>query len=113
MSYKEIAALIASIAEALGCEYHYYDEGEKDVIKTPYLLFDYPDRDDMRADDRNYAKIQRLNIEYDSKTKDIEAEQKIEDLLDAADLSYTKEDTRYEGHDAYGVMYSMEVIINA
>lgn len=112
MSYKEIAALIASIAEALGCPYHYYDEGEKEVIKTPYLLFDYPDRNDVKADDRNYAKVQRVNIEYDSRTKDIDAESKIEDLLDAADLSYTKEDTRYEGHDAYGVMYSMEVIIN-
>lgn len=38
MTYKEIAAFVASIAEALGCGYHYYDEGEKDVIKTPYLL---------------------------------------------------------------------------
>lgn len=112
MSYEDIAALIASIAEALGCDYHYYDEGEKDVIKTPYLLFDYPDRDDFKADDHNYAKVQRLNIEYDSKRKDIDAELKIENLLDAADLPYTKEDTRYEGHDAYGVMYSMEVIIN-
>lgn len=112
MTYKDLAALVASIAKALGCDYHYYDDGERDVIKTPYLLFDYPDRDDLKADNRNYVKIQRFNLEYDSRRKDIEAEQKIEDLLDAADLSYSKEDTRYEGHDAYGVMYSMEVAIN-
>lgn len=112
MTYKELNDFIALIASAVGCDYHYYDDGEKDVIKTPYLLFDYPDRDDFKADDRNYAKIQRVNIEYDSKTKDIEAEIKIEDMLDDADMSYSKEDTRYEGHDAYGVMYSMEVLIN-
>ena len=112
MTYKEIAAFVASIAEALGCGYHYYDEGEKDVSQTHYLLFVYPDRDDTRADDRNYVRVQRLNLEYDSKMKDIDAEAVIEKMLDDADLAYTKEDTRYDGADAYGAMYSTEVIVN-
>lgn len=113
MTYVDIKDLIASIADAVGCGYHYYDEGERDIIKTPYLLFDYPDRNDMKADDRNFMKVQKLNIEYDSKGKDIDAESKIEEILEEADLTYTKEDTHYERQDAYGVMYSMEVVINA
>lgn len=112
MTYEEIATMIGKIADSIGCDYHYYDESEKDVVKTPYLLFDYPDRGDFKADDLNYAKIQRLNIEYDSAQKDFKAEGIIEDILDEFELAYTKEDTRYEGHDAYGVMYTTEVVIN-
>lgn len=104
--------MISQMAEQIGCDYHYYDDGERDVIKTPYLLFDYPNRDDVHADDKNYAKIQTLSIEYDSTGKDFVAESIIEDILDEHDLTYTKEDTRAENQNVYEVMYTTEVVIN-
>lgn len=113
MTYEDINNLVARIAESLGCEYHYYTEEERGVVKTPYLLFDLPNRDDFKADNINYVLIQRVNIEYDSKDKDIDAEKKIEDILKSEELAYSKDDTRNEDQNAYEVMYSMEVIINA
>ena len=112
MTYKDIAELIKKIADTIGCDYHYYTEEEAGVVKTPYLLFDYPQSNDMYADDANFQRIQTVRIEYDSKQKAFRAEKDIEALLKDAELSYTKESTMYEGQSAYGVMYEMEVVIN-
>lgn len=112
MTYKEVDNLISELAAALKCEYSYYTGESEDVIKTPYLLWDMPGRDDLKADDRNYQKVERLNIEYDSRKRDIKAETVIENMLDENDLSYSKEEDFIEGHRVYEVMYSMEVTIN-
>lgn len=112
MTYKEIDNFIGRIAEALGCRYDYYTGESEDVIKTPYLLWDMPDRDDFQADDHNYAKAQRLSIEYDSRKRDLKAETVIEDMLDDANISYSKEEAYIEGQRVYEVMYTMEVPLN-
>lgn len=112
MTYKELNTFVASIAHAIGCPYSYYQGESGSVIKTPYLLFDYPDRDDVKADDKNYAKIQNVSIEYDSKKRDVEIETKIESILEESDIVYQKEETYISAQKVYEVMYTWEVPIN-
>ena len=108
MTYDEIASMIDSTE--LNNAYYQYPEGE--APELPYILFYYPNRDDFQADDKNYAKIPQLNIELYTKEKDFEKEKLIEDLLDANDITYDKEEQYIEAEEMYEVLYTMEVIIN-
>lgn len=112
MTYEEIASMIASIADALGCDYNYYTDEEREVLKTPYLLFEYQGRDDLFADDKNYVHLQTVRIEYDSRRKELDSESVIERILEDNDLTYTKQAEEINGQSAYEVMYTMEVLIN-
>lgn len=111
MTYEEINLMIAAIAEALGCGYSYYTNDEAEVVKTPFLLFDYPERDDVFADNTNYQKKEVLSIEYDSARRDLDAETIIEDALNEYGLSYEKTSSYINGENAFETMYTMQVMI--
>ena len=108
MTYDEIASMIASTG--LDCAYYQYPEGE--APELPYILFYYPERNDFQADSKNYAQIPQLNIELYTKEKDFEKEKLLEDILDANDLTYDKEEQYIDSEKMYEVLYTMEVIIN-
>lgn len=112
MTYKELDKFIAKIAEELGCPYSYYSSEWEDVVKAPYLLFDYPDRNDLKADNVNYVPIQAVRLEYDSRKRDLAAEFKIEKILSEAELSYSKEAQKIDGQNVFETLYEMEVTIN-
>lgn len=108
MTYDDIASMINSTR--IDNAYYQYPEGE--APELPYILFYYPQRDDFQADDKNYAKVPQLNIELYTKEKDFVTEKVIEDLLEANDLAYDKEEQYIESEKMYEVLYTMEVIIN-
>lgn len=108
MTYDDIASMINSTK--IDNAYYQYPEGE--APELPYILFYYPQRDDFQADDKNYAKVPQLNIELYTKEKDFVTEKVIEDLLEANDLTYDKEEQYIESEKMYEVLYTMEVIIN-
>ena len=108
MTYAEIETMINSTQ--LSNAYYQYPEGEAPAL--PYVLFYYPERDDFQADDKNYAKITLLNIELYTKNKDFVNEKVIEDLLDANEIPYDKEEQYIESENMYEVLYITEVIIN-
>lgn len=108
MTYDDIASMINSTR--IENAYYQYPEGE--APELPYILFYYPQRDDFQADDKNYAKVPQLNIELYTKEKDFVTEKVIEDLLEANDLTYDKEEQYIESEKMYEVLYTMEVMIN-
>lgn len=108
MTYDDIASMINSTK--IDNAYYQYPEGE--APELPYILFYYPQRDDFQADNKNYAKVPQLNIELYTKEKDFVTEKVIEDLLEANDLTYDKEEQYIESEKMYEVLYTMEVIIN-
>lgn len=111
MTYVEIDEMMQDIAQTVGCPYSYYTNDEAQVVKAPFLLFDYPDRDDLAADDTNYVHMQNLNIEYDSHFRDLDKETLIESKLTEYGLFYTKNSGYINGENAYETMYSMQVVI--
>ena len=111
MTYVEIDEMMQDIANTIGCPYAYYTNDEAHVVKAPFLLFDYPDRDDLAADDTNYVHKQNLNIEYDSEFRDLEKETLIESKLTEYGFFYSKNSEYINGENAYETMYSMQVVI--
>ena len=111
MTYVEIDEMMQDIARTIGCGYSYYTNDEAKVVKAPFLLFDYPDRDDISADNTNYVKKQNLNIEYDSKFRDLDKETLIESKLTEYGFFYSKTDAYIDGENVYETLYSMQVVI--
>ncbi len=111
MTYDQIDEMMQDIAQTIGCGYSYYTNDEATVVKAPFLLFDYPDRDDMAADNLNYVKKQNLNIEYDSSFRDLDTETTIESKLTEYGFFYSKNDAYIDGENVYETMYSMQVVI--
>lgn len=111
MTYEDINLMMQDIAQTIGCGYSYYTNDEAKVVKAPFLLFDYPDRDDMSADNTNYVKKQNLNIEYDSHTRDLDKETLIESKLTEYGFFYSKADAYIDSENVYETLYSMQVVI--
>lgn len=108
MTYKEIEQMINSI----GLDFTYYQWDVGNAPALPYILFYYPERDDFHADDKNYLKITRLNIELYSDNKDFEHEAMIEAVLEENELVYEKEEQYIGEERMYETLYTMEVNIN-
>lgn len=112
MTYEDIKALISELADAIGCGYDYYQHDDEHITPTPYLLFEMPESSDTYADNGNYAEKTALNIEYDSKAREIDTEKRIEGILAAHGLVWSKTLGYVTGQAVTQVMYSMEVYIN-
>ena len=59
-----------------------------------------------------YFKVDRLNVELYTDTKQPELERRLEDILDAHGLFYEKSEIWIEDEKLYEVLYEMEVAHN-
>lgn len=109
MTYKEIAQLI----DGIGYPYAYYQFEQETAKEPPFICFYYPGRDDMLADDSNYAHITELTIELYTDNKDFTAEAAVEAALEAAEIVYEKDETYIDSERMYMITYTTEVLINA
>lgn len=108
MTFKEIANMI----ESIGLPYAYYQFEEGSGQQCPFLVFYYPYNNDFKADNKNYVKVVNLTIELYSDEKDFSNEAAVETVLDANDMTYTKEEMYIDSEKMYETVYNMEVIIN-
>ena len=109
MTYKEIAQLI----DGIGYPYAYYQFEQETAKEPPFICFYYPGRDDMLADDSNYAQITELTIELYTDNKDFAAEAAVESALEAAGIVYEKDEAYIDSERMYMITYNTEVLINA
>ena len=68
MTYKEIATMVSSI----GLPYAYYQFPEGTGQALPFVVFFYSEINDLYADETNYQRIAKLNIELYTEEKDFE-----------------------------------------
>lgn len=109
MTYKEINTMIRSI----GLPYAYFQFPKNTGQAPPFILFFYSQQDDLFADDTNYQKIVKLNIELYTKEKDFAREEAVENVLQSCGFSYYKEENYIDTEQMFQIAYEMEVIINA
>lgn len=91
----------------------YYQWQKGSAPAPPYLIYYYPNRDDFRADNENYARVEALNVELYTANKDFALETLVEAILDGMDFVYDKEEQYIESEGLYECLYTMEVVINA
>ena len=109
MTYEEVAAM----AEETGFPVAYDHFAEGDSPSPPFLLFLFPRSDDFRADGKAYKKISGLHFELYTDRKQPDAEEAVEDVLDAHGMVYEKTEVWIPEEGLYEVLYSMEVLIDA
>lgn len=107
MTYKEVATMVASI----GLPYAYYEFPDGTQQTPPFVVFFYTSSDDVYADDSNYQRILRLNIELYTSEKDFTTEATVERILTNNNLTYYKEENYIDSERMWQIAYEMEVLI--
>lgn len=75
----------------------------------PYIVYYYPSNADVKADNLNYCKVDRLVIELYTEDKDLATEDLVERALP---FPYSKDVNYLDSEKMYQVTYESEVIIN-
>lgn len=105
MTYEEIAAMVKEMG--LPCAYHHFAEGESQP--PPFVVFLSPGEHVFHADNIRYAGWKQLDVELYTDIKNPAAEQMVEDVLTAHEISYVKSEIWIESEKLYEVLYEMEV----
>lgn len=90
--------------------YDHFAEGESP--DPPFICYLVPNSDNFAADGKVYYKINELHIELYTDCKDLSAEQKLEDVLDAYGIYYEKSEVWIESEKLYEVLYTFEMEVN-
>lgn len=109
MRISEIKTLLAQ----LGLPVAYLFWPEKLAPPLPYIVWYLPNSNNFNADDRVYKRVDALNIELYTATKDFAKEAALEAILDAAGLVWDKTETYLNTEHMFQVLYTTEVLINA
>ena len=104
MTRTEIYELIQSF----GISSTYYSFPTNEAPALPYVIYYYPNRDDIFADNENYVKVELLRIELYTDTRDFTTEDSIEALLP---FPYSKEVVYIDSEKMYQITYETEVIL--
>ena len=107
MTTKEVATMVA----AIGVPYAYYQFPEGTAQATPFVCFFFSGDNDMKADDSNYQKIERLIIELYTDNKDFELEATVESTLSSNGMVWTRDEEWIESERMLEVVYEMDVVI--
>lgn len=108
MTHKEIAQMVASI----GYPYAYFQFPEGTAQPCPFVVFFFVETDDLYADESNYQRIEKINVELYTDEKDYVAEAAVESVLSSNGLTYYKEENYIESEKMWQIAYEMEVLIN-
>ena len=114
MTYLEIANMIAEIkpdgTNSIPFSYRAFDESE--AVAPPFICYLYTSNVPEPADNLNYVTIQELAIELYTETKDFALESKVEAVLNAHELVFSREEAWLEDEKMQMTTYTMEVQIN-
>lgn len=108
MTQKEVAKMVKDI----GLPYAYYQFPDGTNTKPPFICFFFTNSDDVFADNSNFQRIERLNIELYTSDKDFDNEALIEETLAEHHLTFYKEENYIDSEKMWQIAYEMEVLIN-
>lgn len=107
MTFKDIPIMI----ESIGLPYTYDFFPNNEAPQLPYIVFNYPSRDDFGADNINYSKISILNLELYTASKDFDLEKRVEAVLEQNGFFYEKSEAYIRKENTYQVSYVMQFTI--
>ncbi len=103
---------LIEIMNKIGIPFAYDHFAEGESPDPPFICYLTPNSDNFAADGKVYYKINEIHIELYTDCKDLSAEQKLEDVLDAYDIYYEKSETWIESEKLYEVLYTFEMEVN-
>ena len=90
----------------------YYAWPKDKVPPLPYLVYYFPDWDDLLADNINYVNIANVNVELYCEDKDFETEYALEEILNSNNLFFNKTEQYLDSEEMYETLYQIRVLIN-
>lgn len=110
MTRNDIASMIAGI----GLPYAYNEFRKEEAPDgPPFICFLYPNNDDFKADNINYARITALSIELYTDEPDFDLEDAVAAALIANELPFTRDQTFIDSEKMYMTTFDTEVLLNA
>ncbi|NLK76248.1 MAG: hypothetical protein GX284_00705 [Clostridiales bacterium] len=100
---------IEEMLEKMGIEYRYHHFEESEAVNPPFICWLIPGSDNFAADGKTFFKVDKLDIELYTDSKDTELEQKVEQVLEDYGIYWEKTETYIESENMYEVLYEMEV----
>lgn len=105
MESKEIEEMLNGI----GIEYRYHHFEEEEAVNPPFICWLTPGSNNFAADGKVFFKVDKLDIELYTDNKNMELEEKIENVLEEHGIFWEKTETWIESEAMYEVLYEMEV----
>ena len=87
--------------------YDHFAEGESP--DPPFICYLLPETDNFAADGRVYLKVNEVNIELYTDTKNLTVEQQVEAVLDKYGIFYERSEVWISSEKLYEVMYTFEM----
>lgn len=107
MTQAELVSILRGTGYPVAYSHFDADDGPPSVPFITYLEFD---SDNFHADNKTYKQVKNINIELYTDKKDLEAEQKLESILDAHDLAYQTSETYIEAERLFQKIYEIGVV---
>lgn len=101
---------VANMVNSMGFPWYYSHFPQ--TPQTPYIVYYYPNSNDVYADTSNYVDKRALHIELFTKQKDMGAEADIEAVLKSNNITWYKQTDFLSDELIFQTTYEMEVIIN-
>lgn len=100
----ELVAVLTEIG--IPFAYDHFAEGESP--QPPFICYLLPESDNFSADGKVYFKVSSVDIELYTDKKDLDAEEKVEAVLDQYGIFYDKTEVWIESEKLYEVLYTFE-----
>lgn len=90
--------------------YDHFAEGESPA--PPFICYLLPGSSNFAADGKVYYRISDVRIELYTDSKDLAAEQKLEEVLDSHGIFYNKTETWIDSEKLYEVLYQFDMEVD-
>lgn len=100
--------LLAILAE-IGIPFAYDHFAEGESPDPPFICYLLPGNDNFSADGVAYFKVDEIRLELYTDRKDPALEQRLEEVLDAHDIFYSRTEIWIDSEKLYEVLYQFEL----
>lgn len=102
---------VKSMVEELGIPSAYYEFANNTELAPPFVCYFFTSSNDLSADNINYCRIERLNIELYTDAKDFALEKRLEQILTDHEVFFAKEETNLDSERMHETIYTSDVIL--
>lgn len=89
---------------------HFTVTENNSIPRPPYITYLFTYSSNMYADNKVYQKVNNIQIELYTIKKDLEAESRLEDLLDANNITYETSEIFIESEGLFQKIYETRLI---
>lgn len=104
-------AQVKSMIDAVGIPSAYYQFADATGQQPPFICYFFTSANDMSADNINYCRIERLNIELYTDVKDFALEKSLEQILTANEIFFAKDETNLDSERMHVTVYQSDIIL--